>query len=47
MKKCNKCLDQKSLDSFHHNKQYKDGRAPRCKQCTKFYMATRIIKPKE
>ncbi len=33
LKKCNKCNQVKSLDSFHRDKNYKDGRKQRCREC--------------
>lgn len=37
MKQCTVCHQTKSLDDFHRNKNNSDGRAYRCKECTKLY----------
>jgi len=34
-KTCGKCLETKPLDEFHRNKNMKDGRVSRCKDCAK------------
>lgn len=34
MKTCTRCLETKSLDSFHNETASKDGKKPKCKQCT-------------
>lgn len=35
MKKCNKCKVEKSIDGFHNNKNFKDGKQPKCMECCK------------
>lgn len=35
MKKCQKCKRVKSLEEFHRNSKFADGRAERCKLCRK------------
>lgn len=35
MKKCQKCKQVKSLEEFHRNSKFADGRAERCKLCRK------------
>ena len=37
MKKCSGCKVVKSLDEFHKDKNKKDGRHARCKECVKQY----------
>lgn len=37
MKKCNVCFATKTLDDFHRNKNSKDGRVNRCKECVSAY----------
>ena len=39
MKKCNKCLQDKSENEFCKAKQYKDGLNNICRQCKKEYNA--------
>jgi len=39
-KSCIACREQKSLDEYHKDKNQKDGRAKRCKDCVRSYMAT-------
>ena len=36
MKKCSKCKEVKSLDSFHENKAKKDGLRYQCKDCVRY-----------
>lgn len=33
MKRCSKCKEEKSLEEFHHNKTFEDGRSWCCKKC--------------
>ena len=39
MKQCTKCKVEKSLEEYHNNIQSKDGKASRCKLCSKEYSA--------
>lgn len=36
-KKCSKCREEKSLDSFYSSRRYIDGKNPQCKDCAKLY----------
>lgn len=36
-KKCNKCKEDKTLDNYCKDKNYKDGHYVRCKSCVKIY----------
>ena len=44
MKKCNKCLIDKPLGSYHRDKDKKDGLCTLCKCCKKKYKELNIIK---
>ena len=37
LKTCSRCGQTKPLDAFHRNKSRRDGRAVRCKECTRDY----------
>ncbi len=37
LKRCTKCGEDKTVDSFHAHPASKDGRAPRCKSCVSAY----------
>ena len=43
MKRCNKCGDTKSLESFHRRKRNPDGRVSTCKVCKRAYDRSRYI----
>lgn len=44
MKKCTKCEIEKPLEEFWEEKRVKDGRRPRCKQCSR--IASKIYREK-
>lgn len=47
LKVCTKCNKSKSLDSFHDNKNYKDGKMYICSLCRSEYKKSYYIRTKE
>lgn len=45
MKTCSKCKIEKPLESFHRQKDSKDGRSTICKECKKSYNRNDRISP--
>lgn len=47
MKRCKRCLINKSLNEFYGQKRNSDGLRPYCKECDKAQFRTTYIKNKE